>query len=82
LAHRTASNVRARPELDALTTADRGLLERQIKLIGIACSIESLEVPVLPLAAILAQHQIAKPEIVVIDTEGMEPHRVGSGGVA
>lgn len=59
-------------KLDALTTADRGLLERQIKLMGIACSIESLEVPVLPLAAILAQHQIAKPEIVVIDTEGMD----------
>lgn len=59
-------------KLDALTTADRRLLERQIKLMGLQCEIESLEVPVLPLTQILQQHQLAKPEIVVIDTEGMD----------
>lgn len=59
-------------KLDALTTADRGLLERQIKLMGIQCTLESLHVPMLALSQILQQHQITKPEIVVIDTEGMD----------
>jgi FkbM family methyltransferase len=59
-------------KLDALTTADRGLLEKQIKLMGIQCSLESLEVSLLLLSQILQQYQIAKPEIVVIDTEGMD----------
>jgi FkbM family methyltransferase len=59
-------------KLDALTTADRALLERQLRQMNITCNIEPLEVPVMPLSHILEQHRIAGSDIVVIDTEGMD----------
>jgi FkbM family methyltransferase len=59
-------------KLDAVTSFDRGHLEKHRRQSGADLTIESFSVPAMPLAEILREHELGKPDMVFIDTEGMD----------
>lgn len=57
---------------DDLTTCDPERLMRAKALFGFEGDIEKIEVPIMPLTAILDRHDCRKLDVLIVDTEGMD----------
>jgi len=63
---------RGKSKPDAWTSADRSHVERHLQISGLGGTVEPFDVRAMPLAQILDEHALPEPEMVFIDTEGMD----------
>jgi FkbM family methyltransferase len=59
-------------KMDAVTSFDRSSLSVKLKKWGVKAELEPISVKAMSLQEILEEHQMVSPDIVVIDTEGMD----------
>jgi FkbM family methyltransferase len=57
---------------DLLTSGNRAHMEKMRTALGQTCGIEELQVPALTWPSLLRKHGIPNPDMVLVDTEGMD----------
>lgn len=76
LYHFGSENIEVRSDkevrADLLTSGSREHMERMRDTLGLTCPIEELKVPALTWQGLLQKHGMSTPDMVIVDTEGMD----------